>query len=145
MTKKSDNSNANTVKTVICAVLTVSLVVMVLGIVYMLNLSQSLVPFDLSTITAEKTEYSIDITRFILPEFIGITYDGERLGVSGSANILAEIYRELSGVISEVVKSDCVIERSSTDWSLLGESDISVYVRYHSELPACVVGVFVDA
>ncbi len=67
MTKKSDNSNANTVKTVICAVLTVSLVVMVLSIVYMLNLSQSLVPFDLSTITAEKTEYSIDITRFILP------------------------------------------------------------------------------
>ena len=114
MTKKSDNSNANTVKTVICAVLTVSLVVMVLGIVYMLNLSQSLVPFDLSTITAEKTEYSIDITRFILPEFIGITYDGEQLGVSGSANILAE-------------------------------SDISVYVRYHSELPDCVVGVFADA
>ena len=48
MTKKSDNSNANTVKTVICAVLTVSLIVMVLGIVYMLNLSQSLVPFDLA-------------------------------------------------------------------------------------------------
>lgn len=145
MTKKSDNSNANTVKTVICAVLTVSLVVMVLGIVYMLNMSQSLVPFDLSTITAEKTEYSIDITRFILPEFIGITYDGERLGVSGSANILAEIYRELSGVISEVVRGDCLIERSATDWSILAESDISVYVRYHSELPDCVVGVFADA
>ncbi len=142
---KNSRDRMNSIKIVLCTVLTIILILMVLGIIYMLNLSQSLVPFDLSTVTSEKTEYNIDITRYIIPEFIGITYEGEMLGITGTANVINEIYRELSGIISEIMNPESVAKGSAADWNACAESGVSIYIRYHSELPDCVVGVFADA
>ena len=142
---KNKCGGINTLKIVICTILTIVLVLMVFCIVYMLNMSQSIVPFDLSTITSEKTEYSIDITRYIIPEFIGITYDDEMLGISGTANVLSEIYRKLSGIISEIMTPDLVSDAEYSKWDEYAENSVSVYIRYHDELPDCVIGIFADA
>lgn len=138
------DKNKTAIKITLCAVLVVSLCVMMFFIVYMLNITQSLVPFDLSSVTADKSGYDIDVTKFILPEFIGITSEDECIGASAAATVLSELYRELSGVISEVIRDDCVVERSHTDWNIFAEADTSVYIRYHSELPDCVIGFFAD-
>lgn len=137
-------SKINSAKSIICALLVLALCFMMFFIVYMLNIGQSQVGFDLSTVTSEQTEYPIDVSKFIIPEFIGITYGGEKLGCSGSENILGEMYRELSGVISEVLCDGNIAEGSRTDWSIFAESKSSVYIRYHSELPDCAVGYFAD-
>lgn len=142
---KQVSKKVTAVKLTVCAVLTLSLIVMTLYIVYMLNLTQSQGSFDFDTITADKSGYNIDIVRYLLPEFIGITSDGEKSGISGSFNILSELYREFSGVISEVMRGENRVDEDKLDWNGLEEYESSVYIRYHSVLPDCVIGIFADS
>lgn len=140
---KQVSKKVSAVKLAVCAVLALALIFMTLYIVYILNLSQSQVSFDFDTITADKSGYNIDIARYLLPEFIGITSDGEKSGISGSVNILSELYRELSEVISEVLRGEN--KADAVDWEKMEEYESSVYIRYNNVLPDCVIGIFADA
>ena len=142
---KQVSKKVTAVKLTLCTVLTLSLIVMTLYIIYMLNLTQVQVAFDLDMITSDKSGYNIDISRYLLPEFIGITSEGEKSGISGSVNILSELYRELSGVISEVMRGENKIDDNAVDWKELEEYESSVYVRYYNVLPDCIIGIFADS
>ncbi|MGN1408910.1 MAG: hypothetical protein ACI4XJ_01915 [Eubacteriales bacterium] len=142
---KQVSKKVTAIKLTLCAVLTLSLVVMTFYIVYMLNLTQGQVSFDLESITADKSGYNIDIARYLLPEFIGITSDGEKSGISGSFNIMSELYREFSGVISEVMRDENRLDENTLGWNELEKYESSVYIRYHSVLPDCVIGIFADS
>ena len=48
--------------------------------------------FDLAGLTNEARRDDADVSEYLLPEFIGITADGIRRGVSVSANIVSELY-----------------------------------------------------
>ena len=64
---KQVSKKVTAVKLTLCTLLTLSLIVMTLYIVYMLNLTQAQVSFDFESITADKSGYNIDISRYLLP------------------------------------------------------------------------------
>ena len=144
MKTKQNSNKADTIKIILCAALTLTLICLTLLLIYMLNFSQIQVPFDLDSITAEKDGYSFDITKYFLPEFIGFTSDDEKLGISGSLNIMSELYKEVSPVISELLGEKNASSGTAADWERLENEEISFYIRYHSELPDCVIGIFAD-
>ncbi|MBO7404768.1 MAG: hypothetical protein J6V24_07375, partial [Clostridia bacterium] len=102
------------------------------------------VPFDLGEITADKTVDATDISDCFLPAFLGVTAVGERSALIGTERTMAELYAMLSPAISEALDSGNIREGTADDWERLLASDHSVYIRYHTELPAAVIALFAD-
>ena len=102
------------------------------------------VPFDLGEITADKTVDATDISGCFLPAFLGVTAAGERSALLGTERTTAELYAMLSPALSEALDSGNIREGNASDWARLLASDHSVYIRYHTELPAAVVALFAD-
>ncbi len=133
---------------VLCGGLLALLIVLTLYMVYILNLGRSQPEFDFKEIASDSTSYAYDadLSRWFLPEFIGIFSGGEMKGLSGSASISAGIYRALapalSGVICAENLADDVIDAGY--WGRLASSECGVYLRYHSEVPDVVIGIFAD-
>lgn len=96
---------------------------------------QSRVPFDLNRITAQQNTDDIDISDLLQPAFIGITVDDTRSGISVSSNTVAELYRALLPILSEVLENGSVSNSDHRTWSALPDEANSVYVRYHYEMP----------
>ncbi len=106
--------------------------------------SADAVPFDLGEITADKTVDATDISDCFLPAFLGVTAAGERSALIGTERTMAELYAMLSPALSEALDSGNIREGTADDWDRLLSSDHSVYIRYHTELPAPVVALFAD-
>ena len=70
----------------------VLLSLLLLGLTYFLFYLRNLtnrddgVPFDLAMLTADRDADMTDISKYLLPEFIGITAEDGRWGLSGSVN-----------------------------------------------------------
>ncbi|MBE6541157.1 MAG: hypothetical protein E7672_01780 [Ruminococcaceae bacterium] len=114
------------------------------ALIYMRNMTNMEVdvPFELEMLTADQNADKIDISKYLLPEFIGITADGEQMGISGYINTTAEIYKTLSPLIAETFGNGFVSESDESKWKLLSETDGSVYIRYHSTLPDNIIAMF---
>ena len=102
------------------------------------------VPFDLGEITADKTVDATDISDCFLPAFLGVTAVGERSALIGTERTMAELYAMLSPAISEALGSGNIREGTADDWERLLSSDHTVYIWYHTELPAAVIALFAD-
>ena len=129
----------------------VLLFLLLLGLTYFLFYLRNLtnrddgVPFDLAMLTADRDADMTDISQYLLPEFIGITAEDGRWGLSGSVNTVDEIYRTLSPVISETMQQRYLMPSDSEKWDTCAESAGSVYIKYHSTLPDNVIALFADA
>ncbi len=126
------------------SVLLIVLTVLTIGAVR--NSGSTSESFDLDRLTAEKTESSSDLISALLPEFIGITDDGERLGLSGSENIMSVLYGDVSPALSSLLVPSNAEDAEDGDalWRSLVEEESSVYIRYHSALPDSAIGIFAD-
>ncbi len=102
--------------------------------------------FDLDRLTAEKPAVPDEYTETLLPEFIGLTANGERRGISGSVNVMTDLYRAASVVLSDVLTAENAEtpEDGENYWRSLADEPASVYIRYHSELPDCIIGLYAD-
>lgn len=99
--------------------------------------------FDMGMIMSDGTEYE-DISDMLVPEFIGITSDGTRKGITASAKIVKDIFRMISPTIACIFEKNDFVECSDEDWNALTKLEDTVYVRLHSELPTEVLKMFVS-
>ncbi len=101
------------------------------------------IPINLDRITSEQVVEYEDLTNYFLPEFIGITLDGNRLGISNMPNIVSDFFKSISPALSEILS----VEPTPSDnayWESLVQSSESVYLRFHNSFPDCIVGLFAD-
>ncbi len=113
---------------------------------YSRSTSEGDIPFDLDRLTSDDSSGgAAEIADAILPEFIGITTGGKRYGISGSSAVMADIYGELSYTVSETLLSENCRQGDESFWLSCAELADSVYIRYHSELPDVMIGLFADA
>ena len=96
--------------------------------------------FDLDGLTNEARREDTDVSGYLLPEFIGITVDGIRSGVSVSANIVSELYEILTPTLRSAFTS--VVPLPDTVWNEYTAARNSVYIKYHSELPDGILALF---
>lgn len=148
MNHSRTQKNTERIGLVVAAVLFVLLCVLTAATISVITNSSSVkstVPFDLDRITAEKTTEYADVSHTLLPSFIGITADGTRRGVSASANTVAELYRMITPTLAALLTDENVSAGDDMQWSQMAESENSVYVRYHNELPDYVISIFADS
>ncbi len=145
-----------------CAVLLVLLITLTLYMVYILNLGWNQPDFDFEEITSDGSPYAYDadLSRWFLPEFIGIFSGGEKRGLSGAATTTAGIYKALSPALSALICPENLVpaeDYSASDgtdgasaasdddlWDSLSGAECGVYLRYHSEVPDVIIGIFAD-
>lgn len=96
--------------------------------------------FDLAGLTNEARRDNSDVSGYLLPEFIGITVDGTRRGISVSANVVAELYDILTPTLRSAFSS--AEPQSDTMWEEYTAARNSVYIKYHSELPDGILALF---
>ena len=141
-TKKSD-----IILTVSAAVLFALLIILTVLLIGAFNRNTSgtvKVPFDIDRITAERYDDDVDISEYLVPEFIGLTVNGTRYGLTASSKVMAELYRYILPVISETVRPENIKSGTVEEWNALPDAGASVYVRYHSEMPDVVIGLLAD-
>ena len=90
----------------------------------------------------EKDNY--DISGYLVPEFIGITSEGKRLGITYEINVMSEIYNNLSPYLSEMSFGSSITEISDDEWISFAKAENSVYFRYHNEYPDVLVFSMTD-
>ncbi|MBQ3860865.1 MAG: hypothetical protein II779_10070 [Clostridia bacterium] len=103
--------------------------------------SRTAADFDLTAAISNRNTEE-DIATCLLPEFAGISVDGERLGLVGSENAMRELTRTLAPLLSEALSSGSVREGSEEEWAAFAEAENSVYLRLHSELGDAIVSLF---
>ena len=80
----------------------------------------------------------------VLPEFIGITVSGKRSGVLGEKNIMTDIYRDICRYISAYLNPSAASPADDSLWRRYADSDESLYLRYHAELPDFMIASLAD-
>ncbi len=138
---------SDTVLFTLTIVLFAALVFLTASLLLLFNRSASAgdIPFDLDRLTSDDSAGNrAEVADAILPEFIGITEDGKRYGISVSSAVMSDLYGELSAVISETVTYNNARASDEAYWLSCIDRDDSVYIRYHSELPDVVVGMLAD-
>lgn len=129
-------------------VLFVALIVLTLSLIVAFSkssLATDNVPFDLDMLTSSKKSEISEIDGYMLPEFIGLSMDGEKYGISSSENIVSELYSMISPAISEMICEQNFRKANADAWATYADSEELVYVRYHNEMPDNIVGLFADA
>lgn len=96
--------------------------------------------FDLEGLTNEARSADTDVSDYLLPEFIGVTVNGVRSGVAGSANIVSELYALLSPTLRSAFFYTVPLEEGNWEDGISAEN--SVYIKYHSELPDGILALF---
>jgi len=96
--------------------------------------------FDLEGLTNETRRNDTDVSDYLLPEFIGITVDGNRSGISASVNVVSELY----GLLKPTIWSAFSSAEPAADemWERYTAARDSVYIKYHSELPDGILALF---
>lgn len=123
------------------AFLTVALIML-----YGRNTSAGNIPFNLDRLTsADSQADKAEIRDALLPEFIGITTGGKRYGISASSAVMTDLYGELAGTISETLIHSNAKASDEAYWLSCEDAAESIYIRYHSQLPDVVIGIFADA
>ncbi len=129
-------------------VLFVALIVLTFALIVAFSkssLAMDNVPFNLDMLTSSKQTELSEIDGYMLPEFVGLSLDGEKYGISASENIVSELYSMMSPAISEII-SEKNFRRVSADlWATYANSEEIIYVRYHNEMPDNIIGLFADA
>lgn len=124
---------------------TIAFLTVALIMLYSRNTSEENIPFDLDRLTsADSQAERAEIADALLPEFIGITTVGKRYGISVSSAVMTDLYGELSETISETLVYSNAKKSDEEYWLSCADATESVYIRYHSQLPDVVVGVFAD-
>ena len=144
--KKQSSKNGILAPTV-TAVLFAVLIGLTGGLISALNRTSSgmeQVPFNLERITAVRETNPEEAGLCLLPEFIGITVNGERLGLSAHANTMNELFRLLAPVLSEELDPGRAEEGSEEVWLALAKAENTAYLRFHTELPDLLIGLFAD-
>ena len=98
--------------------------------------------FDFAGLTNEARRTEADVSGYLLPEFIGVTVDGVRSGVSGSADIVAELYALLTPTLRSAFRDTVPLNEGC--WEDCTAADNSVYIKYHSELPDGILALFAE-
>lgn len=98
--------------------------------------------FELDDLTNEARRTDTEIADYLLPEFIGLTVDGVRSGVSGSENIVSELYTLLTPTLRSAFCT--VVPLPDGNWENCTAEKNSVYIKYHSELPDGILALFAD-
>lgn len=126
--------------------LLLALTVAMISVISRSNLQNKEETFSLDRLMSEKEAVPEEYTETLLPAFIGITARGERRGVSASPNVMTDLYRAVSSVLSDVMMPENARMPGDSEhyWSKLAEENTALYVRYHSELPDCVIGLYAD-
>ncbi len=146
MKNKQESKKVTVLKLSVCGALLALLITLTLYMVYLLNQSsRTQVPFALESITTEGSADDIDLSRYLLPEFIALSSGAEKRGISGSVNIMSEIYRSVSPIISEVISPENIRESDLDEWYGFMKNEFSLYIKYHSELPDSVIAIFADS
>ncbi len=139
--KNKKSSFTESTASLVVAVLFVLLLALTVVMILMIGRSTTVTDrdvFDLERITSEQQTVEVDAARHLLPEFIGITLDGNRSGVSNSVNILTELYSLVSPVLASLLREENIIPETAT-WNGMMEEENTVYLRYHTPLPDVVV------
>lgn len=142
MKKTEKNSSAGLIA---CGALTVVLIILLTVMAYLLNSRGNTVKFDLASVTYGEASDDIDVTKVFVPEFAGISAGGKTGGTSVSPNVAAEIFRFVSPVIADMLSSAECTDGSAADWERMLGGETYIYLRYHTELPECVLGVMAAA
>lgn len=108
------------------------------------NLANSKVPFNFDMLTADMETDFPDVEKYMMPEFIGLTLDGYKYGISSSENIIFELYDLMAPAFSSLLNPDNRRSATTEYWYSLADSSNTVYLRYHNQLPDNVVGLFAD-
>ena len=98
--------------------------------------------FDIDMITPDGSD-PVDISHILMPEFIGVTSEGKRAGVSFSDNVMNDLFTSAAPAISYVLNGEN-LTGSSVDWDSLTALDDSVFIRFHTELPETAAGIIAD-
>ena len=129
-------------------VLFVALIVLTFAMIYAFgksSLASDNVPFDLDMLTSSKRTELSAIDGYLTPEFVGLTLDDEKYGISTSENIVSELYGLISPTLSELISKENFRRVGKNAWAEYTSGDKFVYVRYHSELSDNIIGLFADA
>lgn len=96
--------------------------------------------FELAGLTDEARHEEVDVYEYLLPSFIGVTLDGEKRGISASANIVSDLYELICPTLHTALTS--VVPLPDTVWNGYTSEETSVYIKYHSELPDGMIALF---
>ncbi len=97
--------------------------------------------FDLRAVTANRGDAAEAISDCMMPGFAGITKDGARWCITGSANAMRELCETLYPVLGEALVNGTFREGDEEEWKAIAESESSVYLRWQSEMPDAVVAL----
>lgn len=119
------------------------ILLIVLTVVTFYTISNNNAEGDAPAYEIENTERAaneIDVSGYLLPQFIGLTSEGKRYGISSSYNLVSELYRGLSPTIYSALSESVPV--SDDKWDEYALCDNSVYIKYHTELPGGIIGIF---
>lgn len=119
------------------------IVLIILTIVTFYTISNNNAQGDAPAYEIEETDHAaeeIDVSGYLLPQFIGLTSDGKRYGISASYNLVSELYRGLVPTIYSALSESVPV--SDDKWNEYALCDDSVYIKYHTELPDGIIGIF---
>lgn len=125
----------------VAAVLLVALIVLVCILIFVVSGSTLRGDsFDIDMITPGGGDY--DISGVFIPEFVGISSEGRREGVSTPENIVADLYGSISPTVAYILSEGEVRVADTDEWNSFARLDGSIYIKLHSSLPMIVVGLF---
>lgn len=144
MKKNKAKKNTGIIAMTVTAVLLAVLIGLAAALIMtFLATSAEVDTFDLAQVTSGRDAADIDITGYFLPEFAGITTDGERMGVCSSANTVGELFRLVSPAIAEMLTAEHLAGGiTEEEWIALAEEENSVYLRFHERTPLSVLALF---
>lgn len=128
---------------ILTAVLLVLLVFLTVSLIEAFRHNSARAPeFDLTAVTADRSGAATDISSCLLPEFAGVTADGSRYAIVGSANTMRDFCTLVYPALSEALESGTLREGSADDWNAFADAEHSVYLRWHTELPDAAAALF---
>lgn len=147
MKKRTRQKKTDVIVFIITTVLFAALMVITgyLVVLFNKNTSESKIPFNLDSITLSgSSTVPEDFEDLLLPEFIGIKLGEEQRGVSGSVNVMTDVYSSFAQTISSVMQKENCTPSTLNEWNAFSTETNLVYVRYHSQMPDIVIGMFAD-
>ncbi len=144
MKKKGTQKNTGAAFLIVTAILFAVLLLLTAALTTVfLAASSEVDSFDLKQVTSDRDDADTDITEYFLPEFAGITVNGERFGISSPSSIVSELFRLGAPVIHEILAPEyCEEELSADAWKRLAEEKNSVYLRFHERTSLGVLSLY---
>lgn len=142
--KERNRAGSNWPSGVILAALFLALIILTLLLFNYYNSSKKHnSDFDISMIS-DIDEDVIEVKQLFVPQFVGISCDGSREGLSFPLDAVNEIFARIAPSVSNLFETGAETVSSEKQWREAVNTTDSIYVRLHSQFPVSVVHMFIN-